>query len=414
MPQPIISAKHLSKEYVISHRPSYGTLRDSLADLVSKPFRKHNSTKDSEHFWALKDINFSVQPGERIGIIGRNGAGKSTILKIFSQITSPTSGNITLRGRVASLLEVGTGFHPELTGRENVFLNGAILGMKQAEIRMKFDEIVAFAEIEKFLDTPVKRYSSGMYVRLAFAVAAHLDSDILLVDEVLAVGDAEFQNKCLGKIKSVSQQGRTILFISHNMASVAQVCERTLLLTKGELAEDGKTTNVISNYLHALNKSGSSVSLASTQLRMNSDTPTSLRFSAITIKNSQGQPTDTISYQEPFSLEISVRTERGATDTRLGFAINSPLGFPLYNSFQIESDLSNMIPPGEHTYVANVPNNLGPGLYEVGLGALGNGVYDLIPSALQFNVLSVGNNPKIRWENYKGGIIHQPITWTTK
>lgn len=414
MPEPIISVESLSKEYVISHRPSYGTLRDSLTDLVSKPFRKHDPRKDSEQFWALKDVNFSVKPGERIGIIGRNGAGKSTLLKVLSQITPPSSGSVTLRGRVASLLEVGTGFHPELTGRENVFLNGAILGMKQSEIKKKFDDIVTFAEVEKFLDTPVKRYSSGMYVRLAFAVAAHLDSDILLVDEVLSVGDAEFQNKCLGKIESVSKQGRTILFISHNMASVSQVCERTILFTKGVVVEDGETSKVISSYLHGLNKSGSTVDLTATRFRMNSDVPTYLRFKAITIKNSQGQPTDTISYQEPFSLEISVLVEEEAVDTRLGFALNSPLGFPLYNSFQIESKLPNKIPPGEHTYVATIPNNLSPGLYEVGLGALGKGVYDLIPSAIQFNVLSVGKDQSLRWENYKGGVIHQPIKWATR
>ena len=203
-----------------------------------------------EEFWALKDVSFEVQEGEVLGIIGRNGAGKSTLLKILSRITEPTSGRITLRGRVASLLEVGTGFHPELTGRENIFLNGAILGMSRAEIRKKFDEIVAFAEIEKFLDTPVKRYSSGMYVRLAFAVAAHLEPEILIVDEVLAVGDAEFQKKCLGKMNEVSRRdGRTVLFVSHNMAAVTQLTERAILLSHGSIAHSGECQSVVQFYL---------------------------------------------------------------------------------------------------------------------------------------------------------------------
>src|SRR5450631_526224 len=229
----IIKVEDISKEFIIGHETSerYTTLRDEISKKTKKffsfPFKlgsKHGQP-GTELFLALKDISFEIKQGDRLGIIGRNGAGKSTLLKILSRITEPTSGRITIRGRVASLLEVGTGFHPELTGRENVFLNGAILGMSKAEIKSKFDEIVAFAEIEKFLDTPVKHYSSGMYVRLAFAVAAHLEPEILIVDEVLAVGDAEFQKKCLGKMQSVSEQdGRTVLFVSHNMQAIRQMC----------------------------------------------------------------------------------------------------------------------------------------------------------------------------------------------
>jgi lipopolysaccharide transport system ATP-binding protein len=207
------------------------------------------STPDKEEFWALKDVSFEVKRGEVVGIIGRNGAGKSTLLKILSRITEPSEGRVTLRGRVASLLEVGTGFHPELTGRENIFLNGAILGMSKAEIRKKFDEIVAFAEVERFLDTPVKRYSSGMYVRLAFAVAAHLEPEILVVDEVLAVGDAEFQKKCLGKMKDVATGGRTVLFVSHNMGAVASLCEKVIYLKNGKVSSLGKTPEQIYIYL---------------------------------------------------------------------------------------------------------------------------------------------------------------------
>src|SRR5881227_663529 len=227
-----IAVKNLSKSFKIAHQrdglPGYRTLRDDLIGLPQRMLArwKRNGQLTSETFWALKDVSFEVKKGEVVGIIGRNGTGKSTLLKILSRITEPTSGGADIYGRIGALLEVGTGFHPELTGRENIFMNGAILGMSRAEIRKKFDEIVAFAEIEQFLDTPVKRYSSGMYVRLAFAVAAHLDPEILLVDEVLAVGDAEFQKKCLDKMENVSRQGRTILFVSHNMGAVQNLCRR--------------------------------------------------------------------------------------------------------------------------------------------------------------------------------------------
>ena len=256
--KPIIQIEGLGKKYRIgAQREPYLSLRDSLArrtkGLIDNVFRcsKHTKHYSSEDFWALKDLSFSVQKGEAVGIIGRNGAGKSTLLKILSQITPPTEGMITCRGCVASLLEVGTGFHPELTGRENIFLNGAILGMTRFEIRKKFDEIVAFAEVEKFLDTPVKRYSSGMYVRLAFSVAAHLEPDILLVDEVLAVGDAEFQRKCLGKMGEVAKQGRTVLFVSHNMASIKALCDSGLLLERGRLMKHGQVSDCIELYIGA-------------------------------------------------------------------------------------------------------------------------------------------------------------------
>ena len=230
MPQPIIKVENLGKKYQIGSKENYYALRDTLANPLGW-FAK----KPRREFWALKDINFEVMPGEAVGIIGRNGAGKSTLLKILSQITPPTTGKITMRGRVASLLEVGTGFHPELTGRENIFLNGAILGMTRKEIARKFDEIVAFAEIEKFLDTPVKRYSNGMYVRLAFAVAAHLEPEILLVDEVLAVGDIAFQKKCLGKMDEVAKGGRTIIFVSHNMGAIQTLCKKVIYLVDGKI-----------------------------------------------------------------------------------------------------------------------------------------------------------------------------------
>ena len=248
---PIIRAEGLSKQYHVgAAREPYSTLRESLMSTVRTPFRRLRGAQgNDETVWALKDVSFEVLPGEVIGIIGRNGAGKSTLLKILSRITEPTTGRARIRGRVGSLLEVGTGFHPELTGRENIFLNGAVLGMKRSEVARKFDEIVAFAEVERFMDTPVKHYSSGMYMRLAFAVAAFVEPEILLIDEVLAVGDAEFQKKCLGKMSEVSRQGRTILFVSHNMTAVKSLCSRAMWLDGGRIVNAGETEGVVADYL---------------------------------------------------------------------------------------------------------------------------------------------------------------------
>jgi lipopolysaccharide transport system ATP-binding protein len=251
--QPMIKVEDLGKQYRIGTRDdaAYRTLREALAGAVADPFRRARRKKQAaeRELWALDGVSFTVAPGEVVGVIGRNGAGKSTLLKILTRITEPTRGRVDLYGRVGSLLEVGTGFHPELSGRENVFLNGAILGMRRTEIARKFDEIVAFAEIERFLDTPVKRYSSGMYTRLAFSVAAHLDPEVLLVDEVLAVGDYEFQKKCLGKMRDVSRSGRTVLFVSHNVASVSNLCSQVIWLDKGRVAANGETEEVIGAYV---------------------------------------------------------------------------------------------------------------------------------------------------------------------
>lgn len=246
---PIVSVQNLSKRYRIGAvRAQYATLRESLTGALRAPFVRRAAETEST-LWALDDVSFSVTEGEVVGIIGSNGAGKSTLLKVLSRITEPTRGRVELRGRVGSLLEVGTGFHPELTGRDNIYLNGAILGMQRAEVRRKFDEIVAFAEVEKFIDTPVKFYSSGMYLRLAFAVAAHLEPEILIVDEVLAVGDVQFQKKCLGKIGEVAGRGRTVLFVSHNMPAVLSLCSRAILLQRGGLVADGVPDTVVSGYL---------------------------------------------------------------------------------------------------------------------------------------------------------------------
>src|SRR5215468_4229855 len=250
--RPIIRVENLSKQYRIgARRDSYSTLRDSIVETLRAPFGwlRRNGNHGGDHIWALRDVSFEVAPGEVVGVIGRNGAGKSTLLKILSRITEPTTGQVELYGRVGSLLEVGTGFHPELSGRENIYLNGAILGMRRGEIDQKFDEIVAFAEIEQFIDTPVKHYSSGMYMRLAFAVAAHLEPEILLVDEALAVGDAAFQNKCIGKMQDISGRGRTIVFVSHNLIAIQYLCAKVFVISKGEVEYQGTTQAGLQYYL---------------------------------------------------------------------------------------------------------------------------------------------------------------------
>lgn len=292
MSDTVIRVENLGKKYIIGHQQQerYTALRDvitnkvkSISSLLNPQAKNENPA--FEEFWALKDVSFDIKQGDRVGIIGRNGAGKSTLLKILSRITEPTTGSIKIKGRVASLLEVGTGFHPELTGRENIFLNGAILGMGKEEIKRKFDEIVAFAEVEKFLDTPVKRYSSGMYVRLAFAVAAHLEPEILIVDEVLAVGDAAFQKKCLGKMEDVGKEGRTVIFVSHQMAAIQNLCQRAIWLNQGELVNDAQTQIVISKYL------STSTNLLSISLEDRKDRKGDgkIRFISVEFQNEKGE-----------------------------------------------------------------------------------------------------------------------------
>ena len=301
MSEIIIGVGNLGKCYQIDHERQlgYNSLRDVIASNVRNIFKKSPPTHSTENFWALRDINFEIKKGEAVGIIGRNGAGKSTLLKLLSRITEPTTGKIMLNGRVASLLEVGTGFHPELSGRENIFLNGAILGMSRREIRSKFDEIVDFSGVEKFLDTPVKRYSSGMYVRLAFAVAAHLEPDILVVDEVLAVGDAEFQKKCLGKMNDVSvQQGRTVLFVSHNMAAIKQLCNRSILLNQGGIEIDGTTSEVVNQYLTH------NSSTASEKVEFMPNPSLDLSFTSISIINQKNIATTTFSNNDEIYIAI--------------------------------------------------------------------------------------------------------------
>jgi len=305
-----IQVEGLSKQYRIgSKQESYKTLRDTLSDAFASPFRRvgklirgqaTGAAELDETIWALKDVSLEVKRGEVVGIIGRNGAGKTTLLKILSRVTEPTEGYAEIHGRVGSLLEVGTGFHPELTGRENIYLNGAILGMKKAEIERKFDEIVAFAEIEKFMDTPVKHYSSGMYVRLAFAVAAHLEPEILLVDEVLAVGDAAFQKKCLGKMGDVAKEGRTVLFVSHNMFSLQNLCTRGILLESGQIAMQGGITDVINRYLDSGREQSGEVSWDSPDVAPGNER---VRLKAVRVVSEDGA-TGEVDISKEFRIEI--------------------------------------------------------------------------------------------------------------
>jgi lipopolysaccharide transport system ATP-binding protein len=338
MSDSIITVENLSKRYLVGHQSvassRYTALRDVIArgarDFVRKAAdmahgRQVVQGDEVEEFWALKDVSFEVKRGEVLGIIGRNGAGKSTLLKILSRITEPTEGRVVLRGRVASLLEVGTGFHPELTGRENIFLNGAILGMTQREIRKKFDEIVAFAEVDRFLDTPVKRYSSGMYVRLAFAVAAHLEPEILVVDEVLAVGDAEFQKKCLGKMSEVAGGGRTVLFVSHNMGAVRSLCSRAIVIADGKLIASAPAPQAVEIYLQS---STAHLADGSEWCWKNSEMPgdETMRVARVALARSNGQPAREFRSDEKFQIKIQYEQKTLIRGIRISLQFVTQLG----------------------------------------------------------------------------------------
>jgi lipopolysaccharide transport system ATP-binding protein len=331
MSDSVIRVENLGKCYTLSHQQQggYKALRDVLADgarSVGKRLlgRGDRLKPNEEDFWALKDVNFEIKQGDRVGIIGRNGAGKSTLLKILSRIVEPTTGEIGIRGRVASLLEVGTGFHPELTGRENIFLNGAILGMGKSEITRKFDEIVAFAEVEKFLDTPVKRYSSGMYVRLAFAVAAHLEPEILIVDEVLAVGDAQFQKKCLGKMEDVGKEGRTVIFVSHQMAAIENLCSTSIVLSKGQVHYLGDVRSGIQEYLDDSQRNLENTSVRDMRRSGNGD----IVITDFSVENLSGKKLSSVFCGQDITLvfDYEAPSEKSLKNVNLGFSIHSNLG----------------------------------------------------------------------------------------
>ena len=420
----VIRAEGLGKKYIIGHqaeREDYVALRDVIVRGAKTVVRKAVDTMrgrraaakgSREEFWALRDVNFEVKCGEVIGIIGRNGAGKSTLLKILSRITEPTEGRVTIKGRVASLLEVGTGFHPELTGRENIFLNGAILGMKHAEIRRKFDEIVDFSGVEKFLDTPVKRYSSGMYVRLAFAVAAHLEPEILIVDEVLAVGDAEFQKKCLGKMGEVAGGGRTVLFVSHNMTAVELLCTNAILMTGGRVATIGPVDKVVEQYLSTAVQISHRLDLSTNSTRMGSG---QLQICEVTVwGDNESAPPKTGG-----AMNVLLRFGGNiveAQPSRVSIAIGTALGTPLIIcSTEMTSSITPMIAAGDQ-HLFHIPMlPLTEGTYVLTLFIEQRGVVqDWIPDACKFNVLRADygrarNIPK----GYDGKIVLVEHSWSS-
>ncbi|HEY0008052.1 MAG TPA: ABC transporter ATP-binding protein, partial [Tepidisphaeraceae bacterium] len=387
-----IKVQGLGKRFRIGQRGPYRTFRESIMQTLSAPYRRLTAPpapkEDAGTFWALKDVNFEVKRGEVVGIIGRNGAGKSTLLKVLSRITKPTEGSIELHGRVGSLLEVGTGFHPELTGRENIYLNGAILGMRRGEIAKKFDEIVAFAETEKFLDTPVKHYSSGMYTRLAFAVAAHLEPEILIVDEVLAVGDAEFQKKCLGKMKDVAGEGRTVLFVSHSMASLQRLCDRGILLQSGRVATIDQIDRVITAYWSSTSGKGTSgaerVWSSGTEPGSNA-----VRLKAVRIFNSEGHISDTFGIDKSIRIEVEYIASEQAEDLLPTIHIINEQGTTLF------ATAGNKLPSTNSTRTVRSaveipPNLLAEGSFTV-LAAIvtynPNVVHALEPDAVRFQVV---------------------------
>lgn len=374
----VVQAQGVSKLYRLGQGRRHDRLRDLIAEAMSIPFRRRRgpsefressipyiSRSSDKELWALRDVSFEVRRGEVIGIIGANGAGKSTLLKVLSRITEPTSGYIEMRGRLGSLLEVGTGFNPDLTGRENVYLNGAILGMKRAEIRRRFDEIVEFAEIERFIDTPVKRYSSGMYMRLAFAVAAHLEPDILVVDEVLAVGDADFQRKCLGKMGNAAQTGRTVLFVSHNMLAVEDLCDRAIWLKEGQTIEQGDPKAVVSAYLQT------TMSSHTQKVWYDADAGPGneyVRMLRACIRPADGSPADPITVHTPLELEFEFRNLRPSGRLALSVALYNEQGICLFTSgtsFSCESD-DRGVAAGDYRSVCQVPGDLlNDGMYKV-------------------------------------------------
>lgn len=378
----------LSKRYVLGQRESYRTLRDVIAKTVAAPIRHMLGTAppkpDAKEFWALKDVSFEVGRGEVLGVIGRNGAGKSTLLKVLTRITEPTQGRIEMHGRCGSLLEVGTGFHPELTGRENVYLNGAILGMRRTEIDRKFDEIVEFSEISKFLDTPVKRYSSGMYVRLAFAVAAHLEPEILIVDEVLAVGDVAFQKKCLGKMGDAASSGATVLLVSHNMAAIESLCERAILLEQGELVTVGQTEDVVNKYLEV------ATTVASQDLAERTDRQGDgrLRFLSMSYLVGNGQPLQVVQCGQDveFVARYSTTQDLRNVNTSIGVYSQSGQCLIMLDSDMAGSDFASI--PRDGLFRCRVKRlPLSPGRYYLNLFCTANGgIVDWVQSAATLDV----------------------------
>ena len=414
-----ILVRGIGKRYKIgASQQRADTLRDMItaqAQRIGSSLRgNRDRANESDQIWALRDVSFEVKRGQALGIIGRNGAGKSTLLKVLSRVTDPTEGYGEMRGRVGSLLEVGTGFHPELTGRENIFLNGAILGMHKKEIEARFDEIVAFSEVEKFIDTPVKRYSSGMYLRLAFAVAAHLEPEILVVDEVLAVGDADFQRKCLGKMGDVANSGRTVLFVSHNMSAILRLTQDSIVLDKGKVILNAPSSEAVDFYLNrGLSKVGE-------RFWEGEEVPVSsapFRPLAIRILDKLGQVSDSVRSVDPIQIEIDYELTEDVTGLRVGFYLFTTRGEPIFTSFDIDSEELfkefTSRPKGVYTSRCTIPSNtLNEGRFLLGVNASSYGIrrYFQDDQALSFSVDASGA-PGTHWPEARPGPVRPVLGW---
>lgn len=422
----VLKAENISKQYRLGQIGT-GTLSHDLIRFWHKvrgkedPYLKVGAANDRTsndtkgYVWALKDINFEIAQGEMVGIIGKNGAGKSTLLKLLSRVTSPTTGSIKIKGRIAALLEVGTGFHPELTGRENIYLNGAILGMKRTEISAKLNEIIEFSGCQKYIDTPVKRYSSGMIVRLGFAVAAHLEPEILIVDEVLAVGDAEFQEKCIGKMKDISSAGRTVLFVSHNMASMKALCQKGILMEHGQIIQIGSMNEVIETYLSRTTKTSLSGEIPANASSINTGL---VKFTNILLQNSHGEAVQNINYQSNLNFILQLKAETELKDVILDLRINTRDGVELVHTMNKYSNPAKQsIHAGLNEITCQIENHLQPGNYTVSIGIHEtNGLsLDFVENILNFTVLNVGEGDQAGFiYDFKLGHVFFNSTWKIK
>ena len=425
----VIRIDSLSKKFYIGKKQeSYKTLRDTLSEAFSNPFRKavnllrgraEGAAGLNQPIWALRDVSFEVKRGEVLGIIGRNGSGKSTLLKILSRITEPTTGEVLIKGRVGTLLEVGTGFHPELTGRENIYLNGAILGMKRTEIKCKFDEIVAFSEVDKFIDTPVKHYSSGMYLRLAFAVAAHLEPEILLVDEVLAVGDASFQKKCINKMREAGNEGKTVLFVSHNMQAITLLCRRAMLLDKGLIINDAPAHSAVSQYLNP--------GLLPSALQEWTDPSTApgddvVRLRSVCVRDDKGKVTDSITINRPMTIEMVYDVIEPGNILIPNCNIYNNDGLHVFTTVEQDHLWKNRPrPAGSYVSKVWIPANiLAEGTFFAGTGVAAPQHYEaqhfFVRDSVCFHVIEAGgvNTARGEWIGKMGGIIRPLLKWTTE
>ena len=417
MNQPAILVENIGKRYRIGLRQdAQKSFREAVGGVLLSPVRRlrklGEQTDGSDTIWALRDVSLEVQPGEVVGVIGRNGAGKSTLLKVLSRITQPTTGRAVIHGRVGTLLEIGTGFHPELTGRENIYLSGAILGMRKAEIDRRYDRIVAFAELDRFLETPVKRYSSGMYVRLAFAVAAHLEPEILLVDEVLAVGDVGFQRKCLGKMSDVSKSGRTVLFVSHNMAAINQLCDRCLWLDHGIVRGIGETNRVVRDYL-----SDASDTIAEVRLTPPASAAVAVRRAWIC--TGDGRLTSELDVMEPFKVNLEMEVRRPTRDVEISTWIATIRDTPVFYTSLSDSHGGEIVPlaPGRYTCSFRVPSHfLVPDTYKLTINAhvpRGKSL-SFHPQVLTFSVIETGSQLGNEKNPWRYGCVFGDFVWELK